>query len=86
MYGTQSTYGNQIPASTKYRSHMRDSAFSQSRGREDERRRRKGEEGENEATFFPEEGGFRGAWVKSLECDCVAVHEKSASHMPLPPH
>lgn len=42
--------------------------------------------GRDEATFFPEEGGFRGAWVKSLECDCVAVHEKSAPHMPLPPH
>lgn len=42
--------------------------------------------GRDEATFFPEEGGFRGAWVKSLQWDCNSVHEKSAPHMPIPPH
>lgn len=33
------------------------------------------------AAFFPEEGGFRGAWVKS---DSISVHEKSALRLPFP--
>lgn len=67
--------------------HKRDSAclltVSWERGREG-REEKKG--GRDAATFFPEEGGFRGAWVKSLQCDCVPVHENYAPHMPLPPH
>lgn len=59
-------------------SFKRDWSFSLSRGREDIRGgRRKGG-----ATFFPEEGDFHGAWVKSLQCDCISVHEKSVPHMP----
>lgn len=38
------------------------------------------------ATFFPEEGGFRGAWVKSRQSNCISVHEKSVLKMSLPAH